>query len=589
MGTNTLTYLARLRPRVTFSDMEDNELYVFNAFNTSNPISIANLDMENAIGETGSFNMTINDHDNVFSKDHLHSVKVKLELGKTTSSFQHFMQGFSDVFSVDRPGTGAQFYHLTGFGTKIWAYQLYIHRRQKLKKGETDAKVWRIIHDALTHRKWRPLKTADDSIADITGWSDDGISQKVNTEYRIINKPLTKFGDLCDELCDITGAVWFIDYSSGSEVFTLTYNPDLMTNVIIKSGDLMDREHDNSARISYIKSAFGLEDNTTTESGTATRLLTTTVIDDEKIFELDDNDGFLNTTYRAIAQQVVIDNDARRIQSIELLLSKNGDPSSPNDRLNGDICLDRSNKPTGKVLDEFHIDLGQIEKNAKFVPVEVEISPKSIDVAQIKLWVRIFQRSNEEDENGDPDGNEDPNHGTEHTIQWRHNNIFNTVQPYYSATAPEGDVDKKSSLVWTSVNTGPLFGLRINSNIRRLFAQTNKKAAKRMRLREEYVSTDFLDDPEDVIRYISLGLSITSKGRRGLGELTVTVPNNFLFRPYQWVQFIDGLSGISDTLQVQRARYVCNTGGTEGQLGAMDCNITLSGLYNTLLGGCQCV
>ncbi len=592
MTTHGYPYLNRLRPRVTISDIEGTELYVYNAFDTSHDLTISDLNMENAIGETGSFAMTINDHDNVLDKDALHSTKVKLELGKTDTSFQTFMIGFSDSFQVQRPGTASQYYTMTGFGTKIWAYQLFIHRREKHKKGDTDAQIWRIVHDALTHRKWRPLKTGDDSIEDITGWDESGISLKVNTPYLVVNKPFTYFGDLCDELCDICGAVWFIDYSQGTEIFTLTYNPDLMTDIIIKSGDLMDRVNDDGDKISYIKSGFAVDDNTTTESGTATRLITTTVSDDVQVFEQDDNNGFTNTTSRAIAQQVIINNDSRRITSIELLLSKNGEPTSPKDRLNGDIVLDDgTNKPSNKILDEFHIDLGQIEQNARFVSVDVDVSPSKLDIAQSKIWVRIFQRSNEEDVNGDPDGNGDPNPGTKHTIQWRHNNVFGTTQTVYSGTSTTngGDEDLKEKAVWNTTNQGPLYGLRVNSNIRRLFSRTNKAAANRLRLREQFIPTDFLSDPEDVMRYISLNLSQSSKGRRGIGEFVCTVPNNFLFRPYQWLTFVDGLSEITDTLQVQRVSYSCTTGGQGGQLGAMDCNITLSGLYNTLLGACQCV
>ena len=595
VSTGDSSYAAALRPRITIKTLDGvDTLYTYDAFEASNPINVGYCDMESAVSETGTFNIHIQDHNNLIPKDNIHNVKVYLELGKTQASFQHFLIGYGDIFRTDRAVTNSQIYNITGFGTAIQAYQLMIHRRETYNKGESDAKVYNIIDNALTKRLWRPLKTSDVSIEDITGWSPDGISTDVNTPISRIDKAFVYFGDLCDELCDITGAVWFIDCSAGTEVFTLTYNTSLSTPVLIKSGDLQDRINDPADTTSYIKNAFGIEDNSTTEAGVATRLLTTTVQDEVQIFEQDDNNGATNTNMRAIGQQVVIDNDSRRIESIELLLSKNGDPESPKSRLNGDIVLDNgSNKPGNDVLDEFHIDLGQIEQNAKFVKTEVDISAKKLDVAQSKIWIRIFQRSGNQAFIDAHTGTHlgDPVDDNANCIQWRHNNVLNTNQTLYSGTSTTagGDVDLKDTFTWNTTNMGPLYALRINSNIRRLFARTNKGAVHRLRLREQFLPTDFLNDPQDVQRYLSLNLSQTSKGRRGIADFRVTMPNNFIFKPYQWIGFSDGLSDISDSLRVQRTRYVMGSSQEDPQIGTLHCDLTLSGLYNTLLAGCSCV
>ena len=585
MTTGGPPYTNALRPRITIKTVDGADtLYTYDSFLSSNPINVGYCDMESAVSENGTFNIQIQDHNNLIPKDNIHNVKVYLELGKTDTSYQFFLIGYGDIFAVDRAQTNSQIYNLTGFGSALRAYELFIHRRETYRRDESDAKVYNIIDNALTKRLWRPLKTNDVSIEDITGWSPDGISTKVSTPFTVINKPFIYFGDLCDELCDVTGAVWFIDCSTGSEIFTLSYNPDLQTPVVLKSGDLADRVNDDPNRIAYIKSAFRVEDNSTREAGTATRLFTSTVSDEVEIFNLADIGGFTTLDFRAIAQQAVIDNDQRRIESIELSLSKIGDPESPNSRINGDIVLDNANKPTGQVLDEFHVDLGSLKNNPEKIRIPVEISAKELDVAQSKIWVRLFQRSGDGTINSG-----EPQHDPLNTVRWTHNNIFNATQPYYSATAPEGDSNKKSTLTWQTTNLGPLYRLTIFSNIRRIFARTNKGAANKIRLREQFITTDFLADPSDVTRYLSLNLSQTSKGRRGIGDFRVTIPDNFLFRAYQWVNFSDGLSDISDTLQVQRARYVCGTLGGDAQLGTRQAELTLSGLYNTLLGACACV
>lgn len=593
--TTDPSYYLALRPRITIKDITGTDtLYTFNAFSGSNPIQVSDLHLEDAVGESGTFSMSINDINNQIPKDNIHNVKVFFELGKTnTFEGGHFMIAHGNIFRIDRPATNYQQYEISGFGTWRRAYDLLIHRRERYKKGSSDSKVYNIADNALTKRKWRPLKEQDESIQDITGWSRDGISTKVNTQLLTVDKAYVKFGDFMDELCDITGAVWFVDYSTGEEVFTLSYNNDLHTGIIVKSGDLRAAS-DDANKISYIKTAFSVEDNSSSEAGVSTRLITTTVSDDTQIFEQDTNDGNTNTVFKAIGQQVIIDNDARRITSIELLLSKHGEPDSPKGRLNGDIVLDDgNNKPStsdGNILDEFHIDLGQIEGNAKFHKVDVDISAKKLDVAQSKIWIRIFQRSNGNDANGDPDGNGNPNKDTDHYVMWRHDNKFNVTNTLYSGTSTNngGDEDLKSKMTWNTSNKGPLYALRINSNIRRAIARTNKRQANAILLREQFVSTEFLDDPGDISRFLSIILSQVSKPKRSV-DFTVTIPNNFIFKPYQWVSFNDGLSGLSQDMQIQRATYDMTAHGGDSPMGTLNANITLSALYNTLTANCSCI
>lgn len=583
MPTGDFDYGLALRPRITIKTIDgEDTLYTFNAFSGSNPFTLTYADMDNAVGEAGAFNVEIADHDNVISKDDLHHVKVFLELGKSEASLEHFMIGYGDMFAVDRLVTNYQSYMLTGFGSWIQAYQLYTHRREKFKKTDTDAKIWKLIRAALTKRLWRPLKDRDDSIQDITGWDDSGISEKVDIPYTVFDKAFVYFGDVCDELCSISGAVWFIDYSSGDEIFTLTYNPDLHVNVNIKSGDLKDVFNDPSDTTSYILSGFRVEDNSTTEAGVATRLITTSIIDQSEIYSQKKFDGATTLDFRAIAQQVIIDNDARRLDSVDFILDKKGEPASPQDRVNGDIVLDVNNTPTGTVLDTFSIPMSQIDEHTATVTVaDIDVSQKKLSAGQTKIWFRLFQRSGLTG---------DPTHDPDNTIKWMHDNIFNVTRPLYVATANEGDKDKKDSLQWNVTNQGPLYAITIKSNIRRLYARTNDTAVKQLRLREQFVPTEFLEDPSDVGRYLSLNLSQTSKPKRAVSDFRVTVPNNFLFRPYQWVTFQDGLSDIAQDLQIKRARYVLSSNTADGnpQIGTLYCNLTLGGLYNPLIGSCSC-
>ncbi len=579
--TNHSTYALAIRPRITFKSVDGaTTLFTFDAFEDDNDLVVTHCDVETAVGESGTFNIEISDPNNLVNQLNLRYVKVFIELGKKAEWYKHIMIGFGEIFNISRPVTAYQSYQITGFGSAKQAGELFIHRRETYKKSDNDAKIYKIVENALTKKNWRPLKDADDSIEDITGWSPDGISTSVNIPYTVANWPLVYFSDVLDQLCSVSGAVWFIDFEGGVETFTLTYNTDLHTGVNIKSGDLRVGGGDEASKTAYIKRAFNVEDNATGDAGIATRLITTQIIDKVPIFSQTVKTGATTLNFRAIAQQVIIDNDARRLDSLVFTLSKVGEPESPKDRVNGDIVLDVANKPTGDVLTEFSIPMSQIKSSATDIEVsDIDVSQKKLSAGQTKIWVRLFQRSG-------IDGNAE--NDPANTIKWHHNNILATTQALYSGTAPEGDRNKKDSLVWTVTNQGPLYALTINSNIRRLFSRTNKSAATTLRLREVFVPTEFLQDVDSVGRFLSLTLSQTSKPRRAIADFRVTVPNNFLFKPFQMVGFNDGLSNVFQDLQVKRARYTIGSTQDDAQIGTLHCDLTLGGLYNPLTGSCSC-
>src|SRR6188508_3188253 len=104
MGTGGPPYTNPLRPKITIKTIDgEDTLYEYNALDTSHDISIQSASMENTVSETGTFGITINDHNNEIPKDNIHSVKVYLELGKTNTTFQPFLVGFGQIFSIDRP------------------------------------------------------------------------------------------------------------------------------------------------------------------------------------------------------------------------------------------------------------------------------------------------------------------------------------------------------------------------------------------------------------------------------------------------------------------------------------------------------
>jgi hypothetical protein len=593
MVTGDTTYNATVRPKITIKSIDGlTTLFTYNAFAGSNPVNVTYCDTEGAVGESGVFNLRLRDNEGLVDGADIHNVKVLIQLGKSEATLQYFMIGYGDVFQTGRPVTNIKDYLITGFGSAIWSSQLFIHRReasdiQNIENptvtGDSNFNANKLVKRALESKNWRPLK--DKSIKDITGWKTTGISNKVSTNIPVINAPFTYVNDFMDNICAITGAVWFIDYSTGEEVFTLSFNPDLHTGITIKSGDLMVRSSDPGDTTSYIKTAFNVEDNATLEAGVATRAYSTTIINQTTVSSSFVNQGSTTLDFKAIAQQVVIDSDARRINSLAFVLSKVGEPDSPKSRINGDICLDNGhNSPrNGTILDEFAIDIASIEDSPRTIFVnDIDVKERLLEGGQKKIWLRLFQRSGTSG---------DPQHDPANTIRWHHNGVFNStpVLATYSGTAEEGDKDKKEELDWKNTNLGPTYTYSIFSDIKKMQARTNKQAANNLRLREVFVPTEFLQNSKLITEYLSLLLGSMSKPRRQITSFKATIPNNFIFKPYQLVSFADGLSGITDTLQVKRVQYILSSDQGDPQIGTLHADLTLGGLYNPLIGNCECL
>lgn len=590
--TTAYSYGMPARPRITFTSLDGTDTYfTFNAYNSpANDLNLVYCDAERAAGETGSFNIVIQDVNNVVEKDHLRNARVLMEFGKTTTTFKPFFIGFADIFQTRRPRSFYQEYLLTGPSSKIQAAELMLLIRKATNKARNpNYGIGNLVIDMATKHKSRPLNT--DDIEEITGWVIDlvsnggGIADETNAIFLpVINEVFSTYWDFLERMSAISGAPWDIDYDAAwNETLTMKYPIASHSGITVKSGDLKTA-FDNAAKVSYITDAFTIEDNATFDAGVATRLYTTTVIDQQVISSQNTNGGFANLTSVARAQQIVIENDQRRITDLAFILSKTGDPKSSKDRINGDLVMDLGdNTPRGRVLATFNIPLGDIKTTPDTIFVnDVDVKVRFLQ-GENKVWLRLFQRSG-------LDG--DPNVDTVNQIRWHHNGIFNTTQAVYTAnsTGPSaGDYKLKDTMTWASDNKGPIFCYSIFSKINRLLARSNPSQAKVIRWKEQFLDSSFLKDPASVNRLLSLTLKNKSKARRTIQDFRVTIPDNYLFKPYHWISFNDGLSNENQDLQVQRSRIVVSALPGEGSgLGALEQEITLGGNFNPLIGNCSC-
>lgn len=585
--TTDRSYFYPLKPRITFKsiDVENPDTYfTYDSFDQpSTPFRLEYVDCDNAMGETGTFNILIEDSNNVIAKDHLVNTKVFIELGKTQSELQHFLIGFADIMDISRPRTNFQEYRISGFGSQIQAQELLLLMRQSAK-SDTDKNfsVASLFARAIQERKMRPMNRED--IEGITGWKLN-ISDALKTNYKVINEVFTTLWDYYDRLAALEGCNWYIDYKGGIETLTAKNPTKNHNGKLIKSGDLRSPS-DRADRISYIKDAFNITDDASSNAGVKTRLYTTQVIENEIIKESLGNEGRTTLNKRFIAQQVEIKNDQRRMTNLKINMERIGEPTSPKDRVNGFIILDDDNTPTGQILGKFYIDISSVDRSDKGTVVEIsdiDIKTRFLEGGVSKIWIVFTDRSGiKGDVEDDPDN----------TMAWHHDGKTNTahVAGTYSATAPanENDRDDPTDADWTISTNGPQYYYSIQSTIKRLLARTNATAAQKLRYKEAFIDSSFLKTPQSANRFLALNLNPMSKIRRTINNLTVTVPNNFIYRPYEYVSFADGNSSIAQDLQIARAGYVISALPGDPQYGTYSAQLTLNGSYNPLIGSCTC-
>jgi len=590
-------YNTPLSGKIVFTSLDGSDTYfTWSPLENIKDIVLFYMDTERAISETGSFNMVIDDSNNVLNKDHIKNARVTIGLGRTTTSIMPFMVGYCDIFNDARPRSFSQEYRISGPSTKIQAAELMLLIR-KAADDPSNPKygIANLVKDSITDRKWRPLNREDiEEVTERQGghWvanlesEGGGVADELNKIiYSRIVEVFTTEWDFLERMAAITGANWDIDYEEDySQTLRMAYPSGRGTGVTIKSSDLAAIT-DHPDKTSYIWGDFGIEDNSSLDANVATRLYTTTIIDEQVINSQNTNAGATTLVDKAIAQQLIIENDQRRITDLMFIVSKVGAPTSPNDRVNGDIVMDfGDNSPRGRTLATFSIPIGDI----KSTPTNIFVNDIDVKIrflqGENKIWLRLFQRSGIK---GDPDN--DP----VNTIKWHHNGVVNTTQPVYTAISSnnKGEYKLRDTMSWASDNKGPIYCYSVFSNIRRLQARTNPTQAKIIRLKEQFTDTSFLTSINETNLFLSKDLARRSKARRSISSMMVTIPTNFLFKPYQVVSFGDSLSNEFQELQVQRARYVISGLPGEGAspLGALNCEVSLGGSFNPLVGNCSCL
>jgi hypothetical protein len=583
--TGDYHYDLPLRPKLTFKSRDgEDTYYTFDGFINNNDINVVYCDADNAVGETGVTNILIEDSARDIDTSLINKgKKVVVQIAKTQAEYQedwsYFLVAYIRGYREHRPRTGQLLHEIRAYGTKV----IFAEREVNMKKQTENVKsshllknlIKSLINDKASYPFGKPtLKNQ------IVGLSNAGVSDDLVQFVPTINFELIQATSAMDRLTDIAGGRWFIDHTGGEEILNVSFPTSIHSGVTIKSGDIANKITDDSRSTSYFYGPWDADSDTSSFSGYANRLITKTQIDRKSIASNFTNHGAMDLSNKALAVKAEI--FETRLSDMGLILSKVGEPESPNSRVNARIIADNGNKPTGAVIADFKIDLASIPDTADTVFInELDIRTKNI-ASGSKVWVVLYQRSGTSG---------DPNNDTANTIRWHHDNNLTEVTPNVSMQAVGGDRDM--NLNWTYIvgpDKGPTFNFGIFSKIRHIQEVSDRAAINEYGLIEAQVDTSFLEDASSINFYLASLLQYTARPRIVFNVNAVSCPDKFLFKPYQNVTIQDTLAypqGIE--AEIQRARYVFSAEpGTQFAQGAKFVEITPMGFEDFLSNRFKC-
>lgn len=504
----------------------------------SKPFKVHGLRVSLADAETDLAMLLIEDNDGLIDDNKLSGgVKYFISLAAgATVPYEDIFVGYGETMDTLVEARNKIFKSISIFGSKVVATYRYLNYNKAAKLNDLQDPA-SINSSGFTSRDHvdRAINNDDELlynpilISDRAGWDQIDLSKDVKTIIGGIAIGIVNLWDFMEFNKSITGAVWGVEWRKKKERYYYQF-PELdQTSVILKSGYEIVKDVDLANKTSWVYPPFAYTKDTSIDINHSTILHGITDTDDTFIAGNSETGGNNSLTFKALGQSLPLPADARRIKRINLMLSMKGEVSSPENKVNGKICLsDSAGKPLGTTLDHFSIPLSEIEEDPKVVSVNVDIDPNKI-AKDTEVWIVLYQRSGtDETDKGEP------NHDESRTILWHHNNKVNVTGQRKSAKVSEGDRHKEP-LAWQTTTSGPVYACSIHSDIQRIQTVMTPQHFGTFGIKERVINVSDLTDRKTVNAYLAFKAFITALPKTYIATIKAKLPNNFFFRPNQMV------------------------------------------------------
>lgn len=475
---------------------------------------------------------TVDNSDGSVNPTHIkYGNEILLQIAKDPAFFSdpnsYAFIGNIDYPDVEREGFQLHQFNVNAYESKKIFYDSLIDFNKSApvtaldNPTTTTAKKFQInnlIKDALSNRLYTLL--GEDSIQErFTSLALDNISDDVNIIYPRPRFKKVPSGTMLDDLADIIGFNWYLTYQGGTKHFNLKYPTEEAIPIRMISGKEKDINTDLAASTSYIVDPFRLESSASQEANFATRLSAVSQI--SPLVVASQTTNLSSTTLNAKAIATPFNTIETNFTILNLTLSKQGEPESPKNRVNGSIFLNVSNKPQGKVLD-FAVDMDDIESKPTNVTIDLTEEKRFIEnlAGFADFYIVLYQRSAKK---GDPDPD------ATNTIRWHRD--LSTAGGSLITTSFGGEREKYLQFVWQT--HGPKYCFSLSSAVNRVLVNTNYNMLPLVgKIEPTPLDFSFISDVQTGIRYLSAIMYYAALFKVPV-PLQVTLPDNFLFRPYQ--------------------------------------------------------
>ena len=555
--TSDPTYEFPLSMKLVIKSNDEKKTYFRYDSNGQKPFKVVGLKLTLADSETDMAVLMIEDGDDLLNNDHLAGgIKyfISLAAGETVP-YEDLFIGYGETLDIVVDDRNVIYKVIQIFGSKLVATYRYLNyfRAAKINELEDPQKVSAKEFASNEHVERAIDKDSEllydpIIISDRAGWDTLDLHKDVNTIISGINLGTVTLWDFMEFQKSFTSAAWGVEWRKGKERFYYQF-PELdQTNVILKSG-YEKAPTDLAINTAWVYSPFTYSKDTSGDVNHATIVHGITDVDDVFIAGFSAGGGNTNLTFKALAQSLQIPADARRIVNIHLRLSMKGEVSSPQNKVNGAICLaDANGGPNGTRLDKFEIPLSEIEEDPKIISVPVDVDAEDIS-RDTRIWIKLYNRSGTDEEDKG-----DPNHDEKNTILWHHNNKVNVDGQQASAVASEGDRHDEP-LKWRKTIKGPVYQCSVSSDIKRLDTWMTPQIFGQYGIKEHLINVSDLRDRTSVNAYLAFRTFMLALPKSYIPSIKAHLPNNFFFRANQMAFMGMAKPKISQMMRIKRVTY----------------------------------
>ena len=583
--TSDPSYQFPLAMKLVIKSNDENDTYFRYDSYGSKPFKVIGLKLTMADSETNMAILAIEDGDDLLNNSKLAGgVKYFISLAAgNTIPYEDMFSGFGELMEVNVEGRNTIYKFVTILGAKVLALYRFLnyHRSAKLNALQDPASVSGKEFESWFHVDRAISKTSEllynkIIIKDKAHWENIDLHEEINTVISGISLGVVNLWDFMEYQRSITGGHWGVDFTKGKERFYYQFPELNVSDIIFKSAYEMNKSVDLANNTSYIYPAFTYNIDTTPDINHSTILHGITDIDDVFIAGSSEAVGNTNLTFKALVQYLPLPVDARRISKVNLMLSMKGEVTSPNNRVNGVLCLpDANGKPLGTKLDKFEIPLSDIKKNPEVISVDVDVDPDEIK-GNTEVCIKLYNRSSTDEEDKG-----EPNHDEKNTILWYHNNKTNVSGQYKSGSASGGDKSKEP-LTWLVKDTGPVFACSLNSDIQRIQTIMTPSLFPQYGVKEYVMNVSELRDKTSVNLYMQYKAWLLSLPKTYIPTIKCKIPNNRFFKPTMSGFMTVAKPLINSQMRIKRVTYDLRP--IDEHLGENQasriCTLSLEGSYN---------